>query len=99
MSKSSKQMRDSEAKQIEADAIMAALARAGVVWDCKIVNAPLQNFAELTAEQKHDATKAAIDEYESYYGKRLHQAGEHEIADKYFKHPNDLSGLMGYLPK
>jgi hypothetical protein len=91
-------IKDSEAKQIEANEIIAALDRAGLDWDPKIVTLCPQDFAELTAKQKHDATQAAIDAFENL-GERLHQAGEHEIADKYFKHPGDLSEVLGYLPK
>jgi hypothetical protein len=91
-------MKDSEALQAEANEIMAALTRAGLAWDRKTVTFCPQDFAELTAKQKHDATQAAIDAFETYW-EGLHQAGEHAVANKYFKFPGELSEVLGYLPK
>ena len=91
-------MKDSELKQIEANEILDAFARAGLVWDPKIVTFCPDGFDEMTPEEKHAATQSAIDAFEKY-GEGLHQAGEHEIADTYFKHPGDLSEVLGYLPK
>lgn len=91
-------IKDSEAKQNEANEILAALARAGVTWDPKVASGHCEGFEEMTPEQKHDATRAAIDAFEKI-GEALRQAREHEIADKYFKYPSQLDDLRGYLPK
>ena len=91
-------MKDSEAKQIEANEILAALDRAGLTWEPKIVTFCPPDLSEMTAEEKHDATQAGIDAFEKI-GIGLHQAGEHAVADKYFKFPGDLSEVLGYLPK
>ena len=93
-------IKDSEAKQNEANEILAALARAGVTWDPKVASGHhCEGFEDMDdPEQKHDATRGAIDAFEKI-GEALRQAGEHEIADNYFKHPRQLDDLRGYLPK
>lgn len=91
-------MKDSELKQHEANEIMAAFERAGLVWDAKVVTFCPPGFDGMTPEEKHAATQSAIDAFEKYW-EGLQQSGEHEIADKYFKRPDDLSAVLGYLPK
>ena len=91
-------IKDSEAKQNEANEILAALGRAGVIWDPKVASGHCEGFEDMTREQKHDATRAAIDAFEKI-GEALRQSGEHEIADNYFKHPRQLDDLRNYLPK
>lgn len=91
-------MKDSEQKQIEANEIIAAFERAGLVWDAKVVTFYPAGFDEMTAEEKQAANQRAIDEFEKYW-EGLRQAGEHEIADTYFKRPDALSAVLGYLPK
>lgn len=91
-------MKDSEQKQIEANEILAAFERAGLTWDAKIITFYPAGFDEMSAEEKQAATQAAIDAFEKYW-ESLQQSGEHEIADKYFKRPDDLSEILSYLPK
>ncbi|MBU2766127.1 hypothetical protein HAP94_07950 [Acidithiobacillus ferrivorans] len=91
-------IKDSEAKQIEANEILGALTRAGLVWDPKIVDGAVVCAEDMTPDEKRDAAARAVDLYEKYWS-GLQQAGEHAIADKYFTHPCNLDDLRGYLPK
>ena len=89
---------DTKLKEAEATEILAALTRAGVPWDPKVFSGHCEGFEDMAPEQKHDATRAAIDAFEKI-GEALRQAGESEVADRYFKFPSQLDDLRGYLPK
>ena len=91
-------MTDSKLKQAEADEILASLSRAGMPWDPKVAIIFTGDTEGMTPDEKRAATSRAIDLYEKY-GEGLRQAGEHEIADNYFKHPRQLDALRNYLPK
>ncbi len=91
-------MKDSELKQAEANAIIAAYGRANIPWDRKVVTGYVEDLESLTPEARRDAARDALDAFESIREK-LHEAGEGEIADKYFSHPRQIVDLLGYLPK
>lgn len=91
-------IKDSEVKQNEANEILDALARAGLPWDPKAAIGACEGFEEMTDEQKYQANLAAVAAFEKIR-EGLHQSGEHEIADRYFKHPRQLDDLRNYLPK
>lgn len=94
-------MKDSEIKQREANEIVAALARAGIKYDKGIIRGYVDEFDDLPKMPLEEACaikKRAHDAFESI-GRRLRDAGEHEIADNYFKFPNQTDHLAGYLPK
>ncbi len=91
-------MTDSKLKQVEADEILAAFARAGVTWDPKVASGFCEGFEEMTNEEKQVVNQVATAAFEKI-GEALRQAGEFEIADKYFKFPAQLDDLRGYLPK
>lgn len=91
-------MKDSEPKQAEANAIIAAYGRANIPWDRKVVTGYVHDLESLTPEARRDAARDALDAWENVW-KKLHEAGEGEIADKYFSHPRQIVDLLGYLPK
>ena len=91
-------MKDSELKQAEANAIIAAYGRANIPWDRKVVTGYVEDLESLTPEARRDAARDALDAWENVW-KKLHEAGEGEIADKYFSHPRQIVDLLGYLPK